>query len=387
MSESSREDYKGREQASVKHMLLRRYLVRLFMILGQKETTINYVDCFAGPWKSEKSDLSDTSFGIACEEMKKCFHSLRAKFGREVKFRALFIEKDKSAYEKLEEYVKANTSSQIELYSMHGDFLKLIPEIAQWSSGRFTFFFIDPKGWKDVSAPKLKQLLEIPKSEFMINFMYDFANRGFAQPDKFEKHIVELLGYVPDLSGFSPGERQLNIINLYRAKLKTVFGDNAYSSFLPIERPGQDRVLYYLVYLSRHPSGIDAFKNEAEKTEEFQAQMQVITKLDKKAMVSATVDMFGSDTIDQSSSQLPRSIEISVAKLAFLRLLEEGPVKIDMVAWAKLLETNTCLPTDFQMAIRDLVAEEVVENLDADLKRRRSKFLVPKNCERWIIKK
>lgn len=387
MSESSRQDYKGREQASVKHMLLRRYLVRLFMILGQRETTINYVDCFAGPWKSENSDLSDTSFGIACEEMKKCFHSLRAKFGREIKFRALFIEKDKSAYEKLEEYVKANTSSQMELYSMQGDFLKLIPEIAKWSSGNFTFFFVDPLGWKEISAPKLKPLLAIPKSEFMINFMYDFANRGFAQPDKFERHIVELLGYVPDLSGFSPGERQLRIVNLYRAKLKTVFGENAYSSFLPIERPGQYRVLYYLVYLSRHPSGIDAFKNEAERTEEFQAKMQIIAKLDKKAMSSATGDMFGPDIIDQSSSKLSRSIEISMAKQAFLKLLEDGPVKIDMAAWAKLLEANICLPADFQIAIRELIGDEVVENIDADLTHRRSRFLVPKNCETWNRRK
>lgn len=38
-----------REQAYLKHTILRTYLQRLFMIVGRgKETVINYVDCFAG---------------------------------------------------------------------------------------------------------------------------------------------------------------------------------------------------------------------------------------------------------------------------------------------------------------------------------------------------
>jgi hypothetical protein len=49
------EHYKGREQAYIKHTLLKSYLERLFMIIGQSATRICYVDCFAGPWQ-EGSD-------------------------------------------------------------------------------------------------------------------------------------------------------------------------------------------------------------------------------------------------------------------------------------------------------------------------------------------
>jgi len=44
------ESYRGREQAYVKHQLLRTYLERLFMIIGQYQSCIRYVDCFSGPW-------------------------------------------------------------------------------------------------------------------------------------------------------------------------------------------------------------------------------------------------------------------------------------------------------------------------------------------------
>jgi len=55
------QDYKGKEQSFIKHRLLETYLERLFMIIGQHENRIRYVDCFAGPWKTESDNLKDTS--------------------------------------------------------------------------------------------------------------------------------------------------------------------------------------------------------------------------------------------------------------------------------------------------------------------------------------
>jgi hypothetical protein len=65
--------YAGREQASVKHFLLESYLARLIMITAQaRYHRIVYVDAFAGPWKSARGDLSDTSFAKAVEVMEGC---------------------------------------------------------------------------------------------------------------------------------------------------------------------------------------------------------------------------------------------------------------------------------------------------------------------------
>jgi hypothetical protein len=78
-------NYHGREQAFVKHQLLKTYLLRLFMIIGQHQNNIRYVDCFSGPWQEENDDLQDTSIGIALKIIQKCQEALR-KMGRDVTF-------------------------------------------------------------------------------------------------------------------------------------------------------------------------------------------------------------------------------------------------------------------------------------------------------------
>src|SRR5690349_3431483 len=96
--------YKGRQQAYIKHMLLETYLYKLFMIIGQRQPTINFVDCFAGPWKDSTEDMSDTSIGRSLQTMKNCSESLQ-KMGHPIKFRALYVEKDASAYKRLKGYL------------------------------------------------------------------------------------------------------------------------------------------------------------------------------------------------------------------------------------------------------------------------------------------
>ena len=96
--------YTGREQAFVKHTLLKSYLERLFMIVGQHEKVITYVDCFTGPWQESSADLQDTSIAISLNIIGKCQEGLR-KINHNVKFRALYVEKDESAFNKLESYL------------------------------------------------------------------------------------------------------------------------------------------------------------------------------------------------------------------------------------------------------------------------------------------
>lgn len=70
--------------------------------------------------------------------------------------------------------------------------MALRDELLQWS-GRdaFVFFFIDPKGWKDVGIETLRKLLQRPRSEFLINFMYDFVNRTMSMP-YWQRDMAEL---------------------------------------------------------------------------------------------------------------------------------------------------------------------------------------------------
>src|SRR5690606_5077440 len=46
----------------------------------------------------------------------------------------------------------------------------------------FTFFFIDPKGWR-IRLRDLEKLLARPKSEIIFNFMLEFINRAASMRD------------------------------------------------------------------------------------------------------------------------------------------------------------------------------------------------------------
>ncbi|HIP38444.1 MAG TPA: three-Cys-motif partner protein TcmP [Desulfocapsa sulfexigens] len=163
------ESYRGREQAFVKHTLLKTYLERLFMIIGLFQSHIRYVDCFSGPWQEGSSDLRDTSISISLEIMRRCRRALLER-GRKVSFHALYIEKDKHAHTKLQEYLGVVPGNEVVTKSLHGDFFELRQSVLDWcGSDDFTFFFIDPKGWKRVvEIPTLTPLLQRPNAEFLI---------------------------------------------------------------------------------------------------------------------------------------------------------------------------------------------------------------------------
>jgi three-Cys-motif partner protein len=252
--------YIGKEQAYIKHTILRTYLQRLFMIVGQsKETVINYVDCFSGPWQEEDQNLSDTSIGVSLEQMARCQDSLKATFGREIEFRALYVEKDPGAFAKLHAFLAQQPYPKIETECFEGDYTELLPDILSWCGDHFTFFFIDPKGWqKVVGAKTMMPLLQQEKAEFLINLMYDFINR-FIGVDRHTQDMMELFGEVPVFIDESPEERQAILLAMYRNNLKRHY--HGRTAYVPIEKPGKNRVHYYLVYLTRHARGIDVFKS------------------------------------------------------------------------------------------------------------------------------
>ena len=180
-SRTAPEGYGGREHAYIKHKLLEGYLEKLFLIIGMGSgrlgiTQLCYVDCFAGPWSDESEELSGTSIAISMRILEKCQQELVRK-GVRVRFRALYVEKDKTAFARLHKYVSEQTATGIEVDALHGDFVSLRQDMLNWcGTGAFAFFFIDPKGWKEISIKVLRPLLQRPRSEFLINFMYDFSS-------------------------------------------------------------------------------------------------------------------------------------------------------------------------------------------------------------------
>ncbi len=121
------EHYAGREQSYVKHHVLRDYLERFAHIIGSWKDSITYVDGFSGPWNSQTSDFSDSSFGIALEQLKKAQKHLRDGQGRDFRIRCFFVEETREAFEKLKQFT--DHVSDVEIKVVNSSFEAAIPEI------------------------------------------------------------------------------------------------------------------------------------------------------------------------------------------------------------------------------------------------------------------
>jgi three-Cys-motif partner protein len=141
------QNYLGREQTLVKHIILQRYLLRLAAIVGTWAESITYIDCFSGPWESKAADYSDTSFGIAVQELKKAQTEL-AKYGKHPRFRCFFLERESKPFTNLKSFCEA--VSEIKAVPHNSDLENSVPTILDFyrSGGKnnFAFTFIDPTG-------------------------------------------------------------------------------------------------------------------------------------------------------------------------------------------------------------------------------------------------
>jgi three-Cys-motif partner protein len=176
--------YADREQTLAKHFILRHYLQALaFKVL--RHWDLAYVDGFSGPWKSETPDFSDTSFMIAIQVLKDAQVRLEAQSGVRRRVKCFFSEANSGAYRQLQAAVAPHNQPerQFEVRTFKGKFEDAVPEIHSFVGGAFPLIFIDPTGWTGYPFKKIERLLESPKCEVLINFMYSFVIRFLKHPD------------------------------------------------------------------------------------------------------------------------------------------------------------------------------------------------------------
>lgn len=366
--------YEGREHSLIKHELLKGYLEVLLYIVGLSGVKeFSYVDCFAGPWGDESDSLSGTSIAISLDILAKVQKTLAGVHNiHGTKFRAIYVEENKKRHKRLTEYLQNNCPDGIEWYALHGDYSGKHDEILQLCGGNsFAFFFIDPKGWLDVGIPKLTKLLRRPKSEFLITFMYDFLNRAIGMAD-FRSQVSQMLGNLTEqnyreMDGLSAQERADWVVRKYREQLKIAMGAEGRS--LPrtfhadVLHKDKNRVLYHLVYLTRHHKGIVKFAEASERVDFLQKVMRVQKKLD----ASHQKDLFSAE--DQVTHHDLARTNLDDVKAYWLSTLEVNPVRYDETRLADMLEKTGWLTRDFQDAFRELLAEKKVENLCGSARR------------------
>ncbi|MBS82254.1 three-Cys-motif partner protein TcmP [Variovorax sp.] len=381
MASTVPEIYEGREQALVKHSLLKSYLEKLVLIIGMsakqvRKAEICFVDCFAGPWGSPEDSLDGTSICLSLKTLEDCKARL-ASLNVDARMRALYIEKDPKAFARLRSFLARQTSPSVERDCWNGDFVDLRTDILHWC-GRdaFVFFFVDPKGWKEILIENMRPLLTRPRSEFLINFAYNFINRTVAMKE-WQDEMVRLLGGPVDLEGFTPTEREYALVKAYRQGLKSCVpvnarGFRARSAYVSVLDPVRQRTKYHLIYLTTHPTGIVEFMEISEKVELLQARVRMAKQIDMRERQTGVGDLFGTETTEDAADSRSNPVEVD----QFWRhYLAGGERRIGTAEFADILESTDWLPVELQLSLVRLVKAGTVVNLDADASRRRSKPL------------
>lgn len=380
--------YIGREQAYIKHLLLEGYLERLLYIVGWSANMLGheeiiFVDCFAGPWQDESSDLASTSIAISMNLLSKVQQALVA-VGRPVRFRAIYVEKEDKPFGRLKAFLESSSPMNVETTAIHGNFTQKIPDIlALCPAKSFAFFFIDPKGWLAIKPEILQPLLARPRSEFLINFMYDFVNRA-ASMDAQREDIDALFDRRLDFEKLpaEPFQRQRILLEHYRAALverASIGKANAYSGYVTILDPTADRTKYHLIYLTRHPKGILEFMKQSEMLAGVQDAVRTAAKFNKKVRNDMTGDLFGIDASQVESSAINTDARLRDLESLWLEALDTEPIAVTEAVFADMICMGNCFPSELQLALKTLIERGQVENLDAKTSRR-SKNIV--NCEK-----
>ena len=375
------EVYEGRLPALVKHTLLKSYLEKLVLIIGMSARTLGkveicYVDCFAGPWGSEDDDLDGTSIALSLTTLAACKQKLASR-GVDARMRALYIEKDKSAFKKLSTFLAERATAEVDHDCRHGDFVDLRSDILNWcGSSAFTFFFVDPKGWTPIMIDVMEPLLKRPRSEFLINFIYDFINRTVSMP-AFKAEMRQLLGQSVEVEGMPPNEREIVLLNAYRAGLKGCVPARrdkyrARTAYVGVMHPLQKRIKYHLVYLTSHHTGVVEFMKLSEQVDIVQARVRAATKLLQKERSSGTGDMFADDASKEPGEGRSSPHDVDAYWRAYL---SRGERRIDIAAFADILEGTDWFPGELQASLVRLIEAGVVVNLDVGKSKRRSRPL------------
>jgi len=337
------QSYLGREQTLVKHIILQRYLLRLAVIVGRWADTVTYIDCFSGPWESKTHDYSDTSFGIAVQELQKAKIEL-AKQDKKPRFRCFFLEKEKKPFAKLDAYCKS--IADIEAEAKNDVLENAVPEILkfydQGGTNNFAFTFFDPKGWTGIELDVIRPLLRVAPGEVLINFMTSFTRRFIESQDpELAPSFDRLYGgstFRTKLASVPREERDDAMVEEYICQIKAA-GSFRFVCYTPVFQAQINDVHFHLIYATRNDKGLEVFKKEERKAVE--AMESARAKAQQRERESGgTPELFSS--ADMHDTQFYNSLRTKYWKKAESKIRQilsaKKPVEYDQL-WEIALTT------------------------------------------------
>jgi three-Cys-motif partner protein len=227
---------------------------------------------------------------------------------------AYLVERDASAYKRLATIHARYPDIEVKTYE--GDFLGVLETVlGDIPLQAFSFFFIDPKGWR-FRLHDLAKMLERRNSEVIFNFMFDFINRAASMKDSAtEAGVDELIPYgnwrkkleFAEGRGATSMDRKTILVEAFAESLAKI-GTYDYVAETTVLRPLSDRALYCLCYATRHPKGIEVFRDCQIQALREQARTRAATKVKHAESVSGQREIF-----ESLHDMAPNELETSLA--------------------------------------------------------------------------
>lgn len=347
-----REDYERREQAYVKHYVLKHYLQQLALKIGnfRPGTTLNYIDGFSGPWQHATEELRDTSPHVALTELCAAREALRAQ-SRPValRVRGMFVEQDPDAFALLQGLLRDKFSS-VESEAYPGEFEAHIPQACRFAATGpqpFAFVFIDPTGWTGYGLKAITPLLRVRPGEVLINFMTKDISRFVDDEDSVAlQSFVDLFGdasYREAWRGLKDLDREDRIVETYCARVLQA-GEFAHCAATVILNPRHDRTHYHLVYATRSLHGLIAFRETERRATPEQREARAEARQRDRITTRKQGELFDAPVMETSyMAELERRYQQKARGAVADLLRERGEVEFDVLVAAALQHPMTSL--------------------------------------------
>jgi hypothetical protein len=176
--------------------------------------------------------------------------------------------------------------TDVDVRPLNSSFEEAIQDVIQFvgqDRETFPFVFVDPTGWTGFSIECIAPLLKLQPCEVLVNFMLDFIRRfieekftreGFARlfgGDDFDEGLRDLRGL----------DRDDAIADRYCHSLHEVCGFDHVQRAIVIH-PDKDQSEFVLIYGTRHPKGIEVFKDVEQQAMEAQEQSRARVESDRR---------------------------------------------------------------------------------------------------------
>lgn len=359
--------YAGREQTLVKHTILRSYIDRFAHIVGSFRNAITYVDCFSGPWNVQSSELRDSSFHIALEELRKAKAHLGEAFGREFALRCFFLERDPAAYRQLDQFARSVTDAEIATKNaaLEDAVDDILAFVGSRQNDAFPFIFIDPTGWTGFAMRTIAPLLQLRPGEVLINFMTGHILRFAEHSDPAIRSSFD------DLFGSSDFRRRIADLagqdredELVRSYCDAVRAAGSYDYVCPaiVLHPENNRTHFHLIYATRKGKGVEVFKQVEKKAMEVMEKARAEAQQRSRVRSSGDGEIFPAGRLrDSRHYNGLRVRHLDAARLGVEQALQTRRVVLYDEAWIMALSHPLVWESDVKTWIAEWVRAGTLE--------------------------